>query len=172
MRPSVLKVTVVVTGLIPSGVTGAGQITCMYWGAPVQVKLLPISDKFLPYTEIVLSELKNADIRAEIDDRNEKIGKKIAPSFATAPNHDGEFWPYVRDDKLVAWGWEPGGTRTLPPASRAQTVAAFKTWMDAGATHLDYRVRAADVGRRLRIVSTATAGGRPATASQTTKPVR
>lgn len=41
----------------------------------------------------------------------------------------------------------------------------------AGATHLDYRVRAADVGRRLRIVSTATAG-RSASAWLTTKPVR
>jgi len=47
------------------------------WLAPTQVKLLPISDKFLPYTENVLQQLKNADIRAEIDDRNEKIGKKI-----------------------------------------------------------------------------------------------
>lgn len=47
------------------------------WLAPTQVKILPISDKFLPYAEIVLSHLKNADIRAEIDDRNEKIGKKI-----------------------------------------------------------------------------------------------
>ena len=47
------------------------------WLVPVQVKLLPISDKFLPYAENVLSELKNNDIRAEIDDRSEKIGKKI-----------------------------------------------------------------------------------------------
>jgi threonyl-tRNA synthetase len=47
------------------------------WLAPTQVKLLPISDKFLPYTENVAQQLKNADIRTEIDDRNEKIGKKI-----------------------------------------------------------------------------------------------
>ncbi len=47
------------------------------WLAPVQVKLLPISDKFLPYAENVAQQLKNADIRAEVDDRNEKIGKKI-----------------------------------------------------------------------------------------------
>jgi threonyl-tRNA synthetase len=47
------------------------------WLTPTQVKLLPISDKFLPYTESVLKQLKKADIRAEIDDRNEKIGKKI-----------------------------------------------------------------------------------------------
>ncbi|MEI9934222.1 MAG: threonine--tRNA ligase [Ferruginibacter sp.] len=47
------------------------------WLAPTQVKILPISDKFLPYAENVLQQFKNADIRAEIDDRNEKIGKKI-----------------------------------------------------------------------------------------------
>lgn len=40
---------------------------------------------------------------------------------------------HIRDDQLVAWGWAPGGQRSLPPASRAETVAAFKTWMDAGA---------------------------------------
>jgi len=40
---------------------------------------------------------------------------------------------HVRDDKLVGWGWNPGGHRTLPPASREDTVAAFKAWMDAGA---------------------------------------
>ena len=45
--------------------------------APVQVKVLPISDKFIPYAAEVLKQLKNADIRAEVDDRNEKIGKKI-----------------------------------------------------------------------------------------------
>ena len=47
------------------------------WLAPVQVKILPISDKFMGYAKDVLQKLKKADIRAEIDDRNEKIGKKI-----------------------------------------------------------------------------------------------
>ncbi|HEY1871912.1 MAG TPA: threonine--tRNA ligase, partial [Chitinophagaceae bacterium] len=47
------------------------------WLSPVQVKILPISDKFLDYAKTVLHKLKKADIRAEIDDRNEKIGKKI-----------------------------------------------------------------------------------------------
>lgn len=41
---------------------------------------------------------------------------------------------HIRDDKLVAWGWAPGGQRSLPPATRAETVAAFKIWMEAGAT--------------------------------------
>jgi threonyl-tRNA synthetase len=47
------------------------------WLAPLQVKILPISDKFMDYANIVLAKLKKSHIRAEIDDRNEKIGKKI-----------------------------------------------------------------------------------------------
>ncbi len=47
------------------------------WLSPVQVKVLPISDKFADYARTVLQHLKNADIRGEVDDRNEKIGKKI-----------------------------------------------------------------------------------------------
>src|SRR5687767_381025 len=47
------------------------------WLAPVQVKVLPISDKFLDYAKTVSDKLKKSDIRAEVDDRNEKIGKKI-----------------------------------------------------------------------------------------------
>ena len=43
----------------------------------MQVKILPISDKFMPYAEVVLAELKKAGVRVAIDDRNEKIGKKI-----------------------------------------------------------------------------------------------
>ena len=47
------------------------------WLAPLQVKILPISDKFMDYATAVLQKLKAEGIRAEIDDRNEKIGKKI-----------------------------------------------------------------------------------------------
>ena len=47
------------------------------WIAPLQAKILPISDKFMPYAEQVLAELKKAGVRVEIDDRPEKIGKKI-----------------------------------------------------------------------------------------------
>ena len=47
------------------------------WLAPTQVKVLPISDKYLDYAQQVAAQLKNADIRASVDDRNEKIGKKI-----------------------------------------------------------------------------------------------
>ena len=47
------------------------------WLSPLQVKVLPISDKFMDYAKSVSDKLKKADIRSEVDDRNEKIGKKI-----------------------------------------------------------------------------------------------
>jgi threonyl-tRNA synthetase len=47
------------------------------WLAPLQVKILPITDKSLEYAQNLLVSLKNADIRVEVDDRSEKIGKKI-----------------------------------------------------------------------------------------------
>lgn len=47
------------------------------WLSPLQVKILPISDKFADYGKEVLAMLNKAGIRAELDDRNEKIGKKI-----------------------------------------------------------------------------------------------
>ena len=47
------------------------------WLSPIQVKVLPISDKYFDYSEKVLEKLKSAGIRAEIDTRSEKIGYKI-----------------------------------------------------------------------------------------------
>lgn len=47
------------------------------WLAPVQVKVLPISDKYMEYGQKVLADLDAAGIRAEIDTRAEKIGYKI-----------------------------------------------------------------------------------------------
>ena len=47
------------------------------WLNPRQVAILPISDKYQNYAQEVLRVLKNYDIRALVDDRNEKIGKKI-----------------------------------------------------------------------------------------------
>ncbi|MBC7552348.1 MAG: threonine--tRNA ligase, partial [Taibaiella sp.] len=47
------------------------------WLAPLQVKVLPISDKYNEYAEKVKEMLKVVDIRCTIDDRSEKIGRKI-----------------------------------------------------------------------------------------------
>ncbi len=47
------------------------------WLAPKQVIVLPISDKYQDYADEVVKFLKNLDIRASIDSRSEKAGKKI-----------------------------------------------------------------------------------------------
>jgi len=47
------------------------------WLTPDQVILLPISDKYQKYSEKVLESLENSEIRALIDDRSEKTGRKI-----------------------------------------------------------------------------------------------
>jgi hypothetical protein len=75
-----------------------------------------------PDSKMVFISLSPSELCRAIKDRRTTGGKDLAAMLA-----------HVRDDKLVAWGWAPGEARTVPPASRAETVAAFKTWMDAGA---------------------------------------
>ena len=47
------------------------------WLAPVQVKILPISEKHIEYGKKVFDRLNNLGLRVELDDRNEKTGYKI-----------------------------------------------------------------------------------------------
>lgn len=67
------------------------------WLAPVQVKVLPIGENQFEYAKEVTERLKNADIRVELDESNESLGKKIR-------NAKTEKAPYmlVIGDKEVA----------------------------------------------------------------------
>ena len=47
------------------------------WLSPVQVRIIPVSDKFLNYSKEILNALRAQDVRVELDDRNEKLGYKI-----------------------------------------------------------------------------------------------
>lgn len=47
------------------------------WLAPVQARILPVSDKYLDYAEKVYQQLDDAGIRTEVDRRSEKLGWKI-----------------------------------------------------------------------------------------------
>ncbi|MBP5298634.1 MAG: threonine--tRNA ligase [Lachnospiraceae bacterium] len=47
------------------------------WLSPVQVRILPVSDKFLNYSKEIVNALRAQNIRVELDDRNEKLGYKI-----------------------------------------------------------------------------------------------
>ncbi len=51
-----------------------------FWLSPVQIKILPVSDHFIEYADKIKNELSNHGFRAEVDDRNEKVGYKIRES--------------------------------------------------------------------------------------------
>jgi len=79
------------------------------WLAPVQVKVLPISDKYLDYAKMVKKRLFDAGVRVELDSRAEKIGFKIREAQL-------EKIPYMlivgekeEADKLVAVRSRSGG---------------------------------------------------------------
>ena len=57
------------------------------WLSPVQVKLLTVTDKFVPYAEEVKEKLEAAGLRVELDDRNEKIGYKLREARNERPNY-------------------------------------------------------------------------------------
>ena len=48
-----------------------------FWLAPVQVRVLPVGENQLPYAKEVFEELKKSGIRAELDESNETLGKKV-----------------------------------------------------------------------------------------------
>ncbi len=58
------------------------------WLSPVQVKVLPISEKVIEYAKEVTQELKKAGVRVELDENAESLGKKIR-------NAEGEKVPYM-----------------------------------------------------------------------------
>ena len=47
------------------------------WLSPQQVIVLPVGEKYIPYAQSVMEQIKNSDIRCSVDERNEKIGRKI-----------------------------------------------------------------------------------------------
>ena len=62
------------------------------WLAPVQVKILPVSEKFADYAKEVSDSLKAAGIRVETDDRNEKLGYKIRSAQMEKSSIHADCW--------------------------------------------------------------------------------
>jgi hypothetical protein len=66
-----------------------------------------------------------------------RTSAQLAKALAD-PKHNGgktlaQLLEHVSHDKLVLWGWKPGGARAPVPTPHAELVAAFKTWIDSGA---------------------------------------
>ena len=47
------------------------------WLAPVQVKIIPVADRHLDYAYKLMAELKDEEVRVEVDDRSERLNLKI-----------------------------------------------------------------------------------------------
>jgi len=80
------------------------------WLSPVQVHILPISDKFIPYAQGVQQALQDAGFRCEVDLRNERIGYKIRDSAL-------QRFPYA-----VVVGQQEEDTKTLNLRPRNATT--------------------------------------------------
>ena len=78
------------------------------WLAPVQVKILPVTDRAIPYAESVAQMLESSNFRTEIDRRNEKLGRKIVDGRA-------EKVPY-----LLIVGDQDIQNNTVAPRSRGE----------------------------------------------------
>ena len=109
------------------------------WLAPEQVRVLPISEKYLDYATSVYETLQNAGIRAELDERSEKIGYKIREA-------QNEKIPYMlivgqkeAEEGLVAvrsrYGGDLGQTETKEFLSRIQKEIKEKTLPDKPEKH-------------------------------------
>ena len=78
------------------------------WLSPVQVKILPVTDRAIPYAESVSQMLESSGFRTEIDRRNEKLGRKIVDGRA-------EKIPY-----LLIVGDKDVQNNTVAPRSRSE----------------------------------------------------
>lgn len=104
------------------------------WLAPVQAIVLPVSDKFLDYARSVEAALKAANVRTELDDSNESLGKKIrgaekrkipwmlvvgeqevADRSVAARNYHSKKQESVPLDAFIRNVTEEIATRALPP---------------------------------------------------------
>lgn len=83
------------------------------WLSPVQARILPVSEKHLPYAEEVAAEFRAAGIRIEVDQSNETLGKKIRGA-------KGEKVPY-----LFVVGDDEASKKTVAVESRDAKIGAL-----------------------------------------------
>jgi threonyl-tRNA synthetase len=85
------------------------------WMSPLQARVLPVSEKHTEYGQSVVSALKNAGVRVDIDDANESLGKKIR-------NGKTEKIPY-----LLVVGDKEVGDGTVTVESRTAKIGPMST---------------------------------------------
>ena len=93
------------------------------WLTPVQAQILPISEKFNDYAYQLSEKFNDADLRTEVDDRNEKIGRKIR-------DNETKHIPYmlIVGEKEVAEG-KVSVRKQGKQALGAMTIEEFETYI-------------------------------------------
>ena len=99
------------------------------WLAPVQVAVLPVSNKFSDYAKIVTSELRAAGFRAMLDDRNEKLQAKIRDSELQKSPYMAVVGGKEAEARTVSVRHH--GKGDLGPQPLAAFLAALRTEVDA-----------------------------------------
>lgn len=99
-----------------------------FWVAPVQAVLIPIADRHHAYAEEIKAKLSEAGLRAEVDARNEKMGKRIreaevqkVPAMLVLGDRDVE----NRTVSLRRHGQGDLGAMSLESA-----ITLFKEWQE------------------------------------------
>jgi len=72
------------------------------WLAPVQVKVIPVSEKFDDYAKQVLNKLKENEIRAEIDLSNDSLAKKVRNAEKEHVNYIVVVWEKEKESNTLS----------------------------------------------------------------------
>ena len=81
------------------------------WLSPVQVKVLPVSDKYLDYAKEIVDSLRAKDVRVEIDDRDEKLGNKIREATMNKVPYMMIIGEKEKQNASVSVRWRDGGDK-------------------------------------------------------------
>jgi threonyl-tRNA synthetase len=72
------------------------------WLAPLQVVVLPIADRHVPYARSVVSDLREQGLRVDVDERSESVGKKIRSAELLKVPYMLVLGDQEEDDRVVA----------------------------------------------------------------------
>ena len=97
-----------------------------FWLAPVQVALIPIADRHHAYAEEIKAQLSAAGFRAEVDARNEKMGKRIRDAEVQKVPAMLVFGDRDMENRTVSLRRHGAGDLGAMPLENAITL--FKEW--------------------------------------------
>jgi threonyl-tRNA synthetase len=92
------------------------------WLAPVQVRIVPVADEFLPYAEKLSASLRGAMVRAEVDPSNDSFSKKVRTAITKKIPNIWIVGANEAKDQTVTWRRYAVEKQVQMPAEKAQMV--------------------------------------------------